>query len=65
MFHLIIEQMGVKRCIACRENDDFENGLFIDCSTDYGCKPENFIRSIEINCAGDPPLKLRARIFQD
>ncbi|TFH34763.1 MAG: hypothetical protein E4G95_07745 [Bacteroidia bacterium] len=65
MYHLIIEHLGVRRCLAMRKKDDFTDELYIDCSKDHGCIPENHVRDIFITCAGDITLKKKAGIYRD
>mgnify|MGYP006282660737 CR=1 FL=1 len=65
MYHLVIENLGVKRCIALSEKDDFYDGMYADCSVDIGCIPGNHVRTINVICTGKNPLKLKAGIFKD
>jgi len=48
-----------------RKKDDFTDELYIDCSQDHGCIPENHVRDIFITCAGDISLKKKAGIYRD
>jgi len=65
MYHLVIENLGEKKCLAVSPQDDFEDGLYIDCTQDFGCIPGKFIREIHVTCAGDKPVRIKARIFSD
>lgn len=65
MYHLIIENLGVKRCIARSEKDNFKEDMYIDCLQDFGCIPETYIRSIRINCTGKEALSINASIYKD
>ncbi|MDA3833263.1 MAG: hypothetical protein PF495_07680 [Spirochaetales bacterium] len=65
MYHLVIENFGVKRCIATREKDDFKDGMYMDCTQDLGCIPVNFVREISISCAGNEIVKIKAGIYSD
>ncbi len=65
MYHLIIENLGAKKCIAISETDDFTDGMYADCTQDHGCIPGNFIRDINITCSGDKPIVIKAKIYSD
>lgn len=65
MYHLIIEHLGVRRCLATSEKDEFVNGLYIDCSQDHGCLASEHVRDITIICAGDSPATRRAAVYRD
>lgn len=65
MYHLVIENLGVKRCIAVSEKDTFYDGMYADCSVDNGCIPRNHVRTINVICTGNKELKLKAGIFKD
>lgn len=65
MYHLIIEELGVKRCIAKSESDTFSEGMFIDCAQDMGCIPGKYIREINIVCTANPTLSKKAKIYSD
>jgi len=65
MYHLVIENLGEKRCIATSEQDNFSEGMYADCTLDNGCIPDNYIREISILCAGDKPVRVKAVIYRD
>ncbi len=65
MYHLVIKNLGVKRCIEVREKDDFKEGMYADCSLDHGCIPSRHIRDIRITCTGDIQVERTAGIYSD
>lgn len=65
MYHLVIEHLGVRRCLARSKKDDFTQGMYIDCSRDLGCIPDNHIRDVKIKCAGNIPLEKSAGVYRD
>ncbi|MCF8224172.1 MAG: hypothetical protein K9J25_13635 [Bacteroidales bacterium] len=65
MYHLVVENLGVKRCIAISEKDDFHDGMYADCRVDNGCIPQNHVRTINVICTGKKAGKLKAAIFKD
>lgn len=65
MYHLIIENLGVKRCIARSDEDIFEDGMYADCSLDLGCIPNEYVRDISIICTGDKPFSITAGVYRD
>jgi len=65
MFHLIIENLGVKRCIAKSDSDNFKEGMYADCSIDNGCIPDTYVREISIRCSGNEPVHIKAKVYRD
>ena len=66
MYHLIIKELGVERCLAVSEEDEFTNGMYIDCAQDHGCIPANPpLREINIICEGNKAIKRKAKIYSD
>lgn len=65
MYHLIIEHLGVKRCLAKNKSDIFKNEMSIDCSMDHACIPSKHLRDITIICTGDKRSEKRAGVFSD
>ena len=65
MYHLVIENLGVRRCLAVREKDDFREGMHADCSLDHGCIPAIYVRKVTIRCVGDRHVEMVASVYSD
>jgi hypothetical protein len=65
MYYLIIENLGVERCIHRSSHDRYRDGMSFSCTPDLEFPGGMMLREISITCSEVPHPFLRARVYRD
>jgi len=65
MYYLVIQNLGVERCIHQSEDDIYEDGMSFSCTPDLEFPAHEPLREINILCSAVPYPPMRARVFRD
>ena len=59
MYYLVVQNLGVQRCIHRDEEDIYSDGMSFSCTPDLEFPGGDLVREISIICieVPDPPLK--------
>jgi hypothetical protein len=65
MYYLVIENLGVERCIHSGKEDSYRNGMSFSCTPDLDFQGGELVREISIVCSEVPDPPLKARVYRD
>jgi hypothetical protein len=65
MYYLVVQNLGVERCIHRSEDDIYEDGMSFSCTPDLGFYPAYPVRKISIVCSENPDSPLLAEVYRD
>ena len=64
MYYLIIENLGVDRCIHKSETDIYKDGMSFSCTPDLGFAGGVLVNEITIVCLEVPGSSLKAKVYR-
>jgi hypothetical protein len=65
MYYLVIQNLGVERCIHQSDEDVYIDGMAFSCTLDLGFFPNKFLRDLSIVCIEVPDGPLKAKVYSD
>jgi len=65
MYYLVIQNLGVERCIHLSEDDIYQKGMSFSCTPDLEFRAIHLIRAIPIICSEVPDPPLMAKVYRD
>ena len=65
MYYLIVENLGVERCIHMSEEDVYMDGMSFSCVPDLGNPGIEFVKDIRIVCIEAPDPPMGAKVYRD
>ncbi len=63
MYYLVVQNLGVERCIHTSKIDQYQNGMSFNCTQDLGFPGGELIREISIICTELPDPPVKAKVF--
>ena len=65
MYYLVINNLGVQKCIDKNKNDIYENDQYYECVQDLEFIKNKIIKKIKINCTEIPGSIIKATVYSD
>ena len=65
MYYLVVENLGVERCIHSGMDDLYRDGMSFSCIPDLEFPGGEFLREISIECSEIPDPPLKARVYRN
>jgi len=65
MYYLVIQNLGVERCIHQSDDDIYIDGMAFSCTPDLGFFPNKPLREVSIVCIEIPDGPVKAKVFCD
>ena len=64
MYCLVVQNLGVERCIHLCEDDIYMDGMSFSCTPDLEFHGGEEVREIRINCTELPDPPLMAKVYR-
>jgi hypothetical protein len=64
MYYLVIENLGVERCIHRSRKDRYGEGTSFSCTPDLEFPGGELVREVSISCSEAPDPPLRAKVYR-
>ena len=63
MFYLLVQNLGVERCIHSGEEDVYTDGMTFSCTADLDFPGGEVVKEVSIVCSEVPDPPLKARVY--